>query len=144
MEGVTLIKGNTHTDARGQLAFVNDFTFPGVQRFYQVTHPDTTVVRAWQGHQVEHKYFYVVRGAFVIAWVQPDDWSSPSRLLPAFYERLTAGEPAVLSIPPGFANGIKAVEEDSVLMVYSNLNLEQSSADRWQFDAGLWLDWNNL
>ncbi|PUZ26251.1 hypothetical protein DCC81_18680 [Chitinophaga parva] len=144
MEGVTLLKGGAHTDARGQIAFVNDFQFPGVKRFYQITHPDTSVVRAWQGHQVEHKYFYVVKGSFAVAWVQPDDWSKPSAMLPAFYETLNAGHPAVLSVPPGFANGIKALEKDSVLLVYSNLTLEQSAEDRWQFDAGLWLDWNNI
>ena len=144
MEGVTLLKGNTFTDTRGSLHFVNEFDFPGVQRFYQIIHPDTSVVRAWQGHQVEHKYFYVVRGSFAIAWVQPDDWVQPSAQLPAYYEVLKAGTPAVLSVPPGYANGIKALEKDSVLMVYSNLNLEQSAEDRWSYDPALWLDWNNI
>jgi dTDP-4-dehydrorhamnose 3,5-epimerase-like enzyme len=136
-----LIRGNLFTDNRGTLKFVNDFTFPDVKRFYQIIHPDITVVRAWQGHRVEHKYFYVVKGKFAIACVEIDNWETPSPDLEAAVTILEEGAPAVLSVPPGFANGIKALEPDSVLMVYSNLSLQESAEDRWSFDAALWFDW---
>jgi dTDP-4-dehydrorhamnose 3,5-epimerase-like enzyme len=141
---VTLIKGNDFTDARGTLKFVNEFSFPEVKRFYQIVHPTTATIRAWQGHQLEHKYFYVVKGAFAIAWVKVDDWDNPSPDLKAEYEILEEKGPAVLSVPAGYANGIKAVIPDSVLMIFSNLTLEESAHDRWSFDPALWLDWKLL
>ncbi|MBS0028832.1 hypothetical protein ACTJJ0_12870 [Chitinophaga sp. 22321] len=144
MESVKLIKGGSFTDTRGTLGFVNEFTFPGVKRFYQIVHPDVSVVRAWQGHKVEQKYFYVPKGKFALAWVAIDNWDQPRADLKAEYVILKEEEPAVLSIPPGYANGIKALEPGSVLMVYSDLDLQQSGEDRWSFDAGLWLDWNKI
>jgi dTDP-4-dehydrorhamnose 3,5-epimerase-like enzyme len=141
---VKLIKGDLFTDQRGSLKFVNDFSFPDVKRFYQIIHPDKSIVRAWQGHRVEHKHFYVVKGKFAVAWVAIDDWDKPSSLLQAEYAVLSEDAPAVLSIPPGFANGIKALEADAVLMVYSDLTLAQSAEDRWSFDPSLWFDWNKL
>lgn len=144
MEKVTLIEGGAFTDARGTLRFVNDFDFGDVKRFYQVVHPDEQVVRAWQGHKIEKKYFYVSRGKFALAWVKIDNWNKPSADLEAEYVILKEDLPAVLCIPPGYANGIKALEKESILMVYSNLELQQSGEDRWSFDASLWLDWNKI
>jgi dTDP-4-dehydrorhamnose 3,5-epimerase len=139
---VTIHKGGVHSDNRGTLSFVNEFDFSGVCRFYQIVHPAIDVVRAWQGHKVEHKYFYVASGSFRIAWLEIDDWSSPSGGLVPQQIVLTADEPCVLSIPPGYANGMKAIEEGSILLVFSNLTVEQSEQDRWSFDPGLWMDWS--
>lgn len=47
-------------------------------------------------------------------------------------------------IPKGYANGIKALEVDSELMVFSNKTLEVSNKDSWRYDANLWFDWENL
>jgi dTDP-4-dehydrorhamnose 3,5-epimerase len=143
-EKVRFIKGDLFTDQRGTLQFVNEFSFPDVKRFYQITHPDVTVVRAWQGHKIEQKFFYVVKGKFALAWVAIDDWDHPSPDLTAEHVVLEEGIPAVLHIPPGFANGMKALEPDSVIMVYSNLDLQASAADRWSFDQRLWFDWQKL
>lgn len=126
------------------MSFINEFNFKGVKRFYQINHPETSVVRAWQGHRVEAKYFYVAKGAFAIAWVKIDDWDAPALNLQAQIQFLRASEPCIIFIPPGFANGLKALEPGSILMVYSNLTLEESSADRWSFDSSLWLDWSTL
>ncbi len=82
-EQARILKGGAFTDARGTLQFVNDFEFEGVKRFYQITHHNTSIVRAWQGHKVEHKWFFVGKGSFVIAWVKIDDWQNPSSTLVA-------------------------------------------------------------
>ncbi len=144
MDEVQIITGNSHTDTRGTISFVNLFDFAGVKRFYQIANAGKAVVRAWQGHKIEHKYFYVAKGSFVLAWVKIDDWDKPSSSLKAAYRIFKGDEPAVLSVPPGYANGIKACEEGSLLTVYSNLSLEQSTADRWSFDSSLWLNWNGI
>ena len=142
MDQVQIIQGNSFTDHRGTLRFVNDFDFAGVKRFYCLTHPDTEVVRAWQGHKIEHKYFSVIKGKFLIAWVAIDDWEQPSVHLQPETILLSADSPCVLSIPPGYANGLKAMEPDSMLMSYSNLNIEEGNKDNWRFDGSLWLDWS--
>ena len=138
---VEIIKGGSFTDARGTLQFVNDFEFPGVKRFYQIIHPDTSVVRAWQGHRVEHKWFSVGKGSFLVAWVKIDNWENPSPSLVAEHTILSAAEPTIISLPGGYANGIKALEAGSILTVFSDLTIEESANDNWRFDASLWMDW---
>lgn len=144
MPEVTILKGNAFSDQRGTISFVNDFTFAGVRRFYHIAHADTRIVRAWQGHRVEQKYFFVPHGSFLLAWVRIDNWDEPSRDLNAAHIILTDDEPRVVIIPPGYANGLKALAPGSVLSVYSNLELADSEKDRWSFDQGLWLDWSQF
>lgn len=141
METVNLIQGGSHIDSRGSLMFVNGFEFANIKRFYQITQTDKDIVRAWQGHKLEKKYFFVGKGAFVIAWVEIDNWENPSKSLQPSHTILSQNNPQVLQIPPGYANGIKALEAGSILTVYSNMSLEESAADRISFDKELWFDW---
>ena len=55
-----LIQGGIHSDERGALAFVNSFGMEAVRRFYLIRHSDTRVIRAWQGHRTEEKWFFPV------------------------------------------------------------------------------------
>lgn len=133
-----LIEGGNYIDARGSLRFINDFDMSDVKRFYAVTHPDTNVVRAWQGHKVERKYFFCVTGKFKVAAVKVDDWNSPSEnLIPEHFE-LTADRASILAIPGGYANGFKAIEPNSTLIVYSSHSLADTAGDDFRFDRSLW------
>ena len=136
-----LIKGGAFDDIRGRICFVNDFNFDYVKRFYQINNADTNVIRAWQGHQLEHKYFFATAGSFVIAWVKIDNWETPSETLNAEHAIISVKSPAVLSIPPGYANGIKALEPQASLVIFSNLSLAESKEDRWSYKSDLWLNW---
>lgn len=49
----------------------------------------------------------------------------------------------VLSIPPGYYNGFRALEEDSLLVVYSDASLEESSADDFRLSIET-LPWGNV
>jgi dTDP-4-dehydrorhamnose 3,5-epimerase len=140
-KSVKVIEGHSFSDERGTLNCINEFAFEGVRRFYQIKHYNTSVVRAWQGHKVEHKYFYVAEGSFLIVWVQIDDFDNPSPGLIAESIILSSENPAVLSVPAGYANGIKATAPNSILSVYSNLTLEQSEEDRWSYHHKLWFQW---
>jgi dTDP-4-dehydrorhamnose 3,5-epimerase-like enzyme len=144
LRDVVIINGGAFNDARGQLNYVNDFKFEKVKRFYQIVHTDISVIRAWQGHQIEHKYFYVSTGAFLLAWVLIDEWNNPSQNLEAEYQIFKASEPQILSIPPGYANGILALEPQSSLLVFSDTFLEESSKDRWTFPTEWWLNWKQI
>jgi dTDP-4-dehydrorhamnose 3,5-epimerase len=135
---VQLITGNTYTDPRGTIRFVNDFSFEGVKRFYIITHPDTSVIRAWQGHQEETKYFYVVKGSFLINWIKIDNWDKPSQNLKINKQIISDQRSEILKVEAGHANGFKALEPDSTIIIYSDFTLKQSKADDYRFPADYW------
>lgn len=139
----TLIKGDLHIDERGKLSFCNDFDMEEVRRFYIVENADTKVARAWQGHQREQKWFFVISGSFMIGLVEPDNWHSPSLNLPVSTYTLKATDNSVLHIPGGFANGFKALEPHSKMMVFSNFTLEEGRSDHFRFDSSLWFTFNS-
>ncbi len=133
-----IIKGNSFTDARGTINFVNDFHFEGIKRFYSITHPDISVIRAWQGHKTETKYFFVTKGQFLICWVEIDNWDNPRKDLKVNKEILRADHSQILSIAAGHANGFKALEPGSTLLIFSDLDLEESSKDLYRFESNYW------
>jgi dTDP-4-dehydrorhamnose 3,5-epimerase-like enzyme len=136
-----LIYGSEHVDERGSLFFFNSFNLEPARRFYVIHQHETGIVRAWQGHKRERKWFYVVRGAFKIVLIKPDDWEKPSADL-AFEEFIIhESDIQVLHIPAGFASGFVAIEPNSKLMIFSNFSLEESVQDDFRFDKGMWYKW---
>jgi len=140
----TIIKGGSFSDERGTMRFVNDFRFNEVKRFYFIRHPDTKVIRAWQGHKSEKKYFYPISGSFVIAWVKIDDFENPADDLIPEYHILSANNGEILSIPKGYANGLKALEPDSEIMIFSDTSLEDSVKENIRYPADKWIDWSKF
>lgn len=138
---ISLIQGGKHEDARGKLTFFNDFDMKQVRRFYVIEHPNTTIVRAWQAHKAEQKWFYVIAGSFKIALVQPDDWIHPSPVLEAQEFTLESEKNVILHIPGGFANGFRALEPHSRLMVFSDVGIDKAGSDDFRFDKNLWYRW---
>jgi len=138
----TLHQGGSFTDSRGTLKFVNE-EIPGTfRRFYFITHPDTSVIRAWQGHQKEEKGFYVINGGFTIAVVSPDCFEEPGdHEIPSFF-KLTAENNQFLRVPGGSYTGIKALTPGSTLLVLSEFDLAGSKADEHRQPAHKWVDWD--
>lgn len=118
----TLIQGNQYTDERGLLRFVNEFSMSAVQRMYCIE-PNIDLIRAWQGHQYETKWFFVSRGRFQVQLVSIQNKDA------RFLFDLTAEDNQVLEIPPGYYNGFKACSADSQLMVFSDKSLKDSIED---------------
>jgi len=137
-----LMEGGLAVDDRGSVAFVNDFGFLGVKRFYAVRNHHRGFVRAWHAHRREAKYVTVVSGAAVVGAVRIDDWDQPSPDLPANRYVLSAQKPAVLYIPPGYANGFMSLTKDTVMVFFSTATVEESRADDVRYDARLWDIWN--
>ena len=119
-----LIEGNIHLDERGGLRLVNNFDMSDVVRMYCIE-PKLGVVRAWQGHKVEMKWFYVAKGRFLVKTVAMESLNKVEYVL-------TSSESNVLEIGGGYYNGFEALEEGSVLMVFSDFNLEQSKIDDYR------------
>lgn len=144
IEKPAIIQGAFFTDHRGIMRFVNDANIKDVLRFYFIKHPDVQFVRAWQGHQFERKYFYPISGSFVVAWVKIDNFDNPSKSLIPDYHIITANKSELIYIPKGYANGIKALQPDSELMIFSDMELKESVNEKIRYDPELWFDWNKL
>ena len=138
MSDIRLIEGVVFEDYRGTLTHFNEFDFEGVHRYYVIAHPTTDIVRGWHGHQFERKWFQVLRGSFVLSFVRPDDWHNPSPDLVPETFRLSASKPALLCLPEGYANCIRATEPDSMLLVYSGKRLPEALGDSWRWEPQMW------
>ena len=139
-----IIQGGIHDDNRGRLSYVNEFNFNDVKRFYTICNKSTNIVRAWQGHKIENKYFFVTSGSFLICGVKIDDWDNPSKNLPVEKHILSANKSKILMVPAGYANGIRALAEGSKIIVFSSNTLEDGKDDDYRFEANMWFDWENI
>lgn len=144
--GVEIVNGEIFRDHRGRIASLNGFRFDGVARVYFITHPDVSVIRGWQGHKLEKKWFYCVRGAFRIGVVEIDDWEKPSKELKPEVIGLSEEESRIVCVPEGFATCIKADVPDSTLMVLSGKTMAEAAAtpDIYRFDKDYWFKWSEL
>src|SRR4029450_1463742 len=110
-----VLQGGLAVDDRGEVGFVNGFDFAGVKRFYTVRNHRAGFVRAWHAHRREGKYVTVVSGAALVGAIRIDTWDNPSASLPPVRHVLSAAQPKVLFIPPGYANGFMSLTDDARL-----------------------------
>jgi len=136
-----LIEGNSYSDNRGIISFANDFKLPNISRFYTIEHLSIDIIRAWQGHEIETKYFFPLKGKFVIAYVKIDNFDNPSDNLMAEYKILDSNKPCVLHIPPGYANGLRALEPNSLIGVFSDMDVDKSVDEKRRYDFHKWFNW---
>jgi dTDP-4-dehydrorhamnose 3,5-epimerase-like enzyme len=134
--------GGLAVDDRGQIAFVNDFHFESVKRFYMVSNHKQGFVRAWHAHKREAKYVTVVAGAALVGAVKIDNWQKPSKDLPVGRFVCSSKKPQVLYVPAGYANGFMSLTSDLKLIFFSTATLEESADDDFRFDARYWDIWN--
>lgn len=144
MSKIKFVQGGISEDYRGKISHVNDLDMTEIRRFYVIHQHDTLIIRAWHGHQHERKWFYCVKGAFTLAFVKVDNWEMPSPDLQAEIYHLSADESRVLYIPAGYANGIRADELDSELLVFSDKILSVAVNDSWRYDKNMWVEWERI
>lgn len=138
----SLMQGGLAVDDRGFVAFVNEFDFAGIKRFYVVTNHRPGYVRAWHAHRRETKYVTVLQGAAIVGAVRIDDWDAPSREAPVHRFVLSSAKPSMLLIPAGFANGFMTLTHDAKLVFFSTRSLEESINDDVRYDARYWDVWS--
>jgi dTDP-4-dehydrorhamnose 3,5-epimerase-like enzyme len=131
-------------DHRGTIASFNLLDLSSFKRTYFITHPNTTIIRAWQGHPHEAKLFRVTKGAFAVGFVQIDDFQHPSNDLKADYQILTENRNEFFLIPKGYANGLKALQDNSTIQVFSDFYLDESINEKIRFSPDNWLNWNTI
>lgn len=140
---VEVFTGGTHTDNRGTLSYFNDLDLSPVKRFYKIEHPDMNIVRGWQGHQHEKKWFHVIAGLFKIVLVKPDNWKFPSLNLKFEEYKLDAQANVVLHVPGGYASGIQASRPNSVMIIFSDFSAQESLNDDFRFNPDKWYNWHS-
>ncbi len=132
-----LIEGGLSVDDRGILAFCNDFKFDDVKRFYIVQNHRSGFIRAWHGHKHEVKYVTAVAGAALVCVVPLGGALVDVRRFTLF-----ANKPAVLYIPPGYANGWMSLTPDCRLLFLSTATLKESAQDDIRFPTYHWDLWS--
>ena len=138
MKKTIIFSGNIHSDTRGQVRFVNDFSFKGIKRFYQIENALNNPIRAFHGHEIEAKYVYVVSGSILLCVAYIDNFKNPSKKTPIQRCILTDKKPQVIYIPPHFANGFKALEPNTKVIFYSTSSLEDSKQDDYRIPYDYW------
>jgi len=127
-----LCKGNKFEDERGIITYNNDFDASLVKRIYTIENLQTDFIRGWQGHAVEQRWFACVRGSFRINVIKVDDFENPSSDLESESYDLTADVLDFLHIEPGCITAIKAMEENSKLLVLADYGLQEIN-DEYRF-----------
>lgn len=137
-----IISGDTFRDHRGSLRFINRFNMQEVVRFYEIAVANTDIIRGWQAHQKEKKWFYCLDGRLIINLIKIDPFERPSSHLKSLKFILNDETPEVLCVPGGYASAIKAITQNARLQIFSNFSLEESENDDFRFPLEKWsADW---
>lgn len=131
--GIKKINGAAHTDVRGKLIFFNEFSMESIKRFYEINPSNTEIIRAWQGHLIESKWFYCASGSFIINLLPLDANGIVSSTLPVERFVLSSEKPLILKVPGGYASGFKAITDNSKLIVFSDTTIAKSSIDDFRY-----------
>ena len=142
MINYALIKAALHEDPRGKLSFFNDLNLSEIERMYQIEPSNEKSIRAWQGHNVEQKWFYCIQGSFIINLVKTEDFAHPNIDAKVSKFILKASLPQVLHVQGGNASGIKSTMPNSKLLVFSDCSVAASKQDDFRFEPDFWKgDW---
>ncbi len=134
----TIVKGGLAVDDRGQVSFVNGFSFANIQRFYMVENFSTKTVRAFHGHLKEGKFVLVASGGAIVAAVRFDDPVKPNRDAKPHRFVLSDRQPQILYVPAGYANGFRPLEPKTKILFFSTATLEDSAKDDYRFPYDYW------
>jgi dTDP-4-dehydrorhamnose 3,5-epimerase-like enzyme len=115
-----LITGKQHSDSRGKLLYNNDFDTSVVKRIYCIENCNVDFIRAWQGHKIEQRWFSAMQGRFEIKLIAIDDWDAPNHKLEFETFQLKSENLDILHIPSGYVTSIRALEENSRLLLFAD------------------------
>ena len=137
-----IIKGDCHIDHRGDLFYNNTFNAAAIKRIYFIENKNNTIIRAWQGHKIEQRWFSAVTGSFKIQLIAIDNWEKPSiRLKPIIFV-LNAVKLDILKIPSGYVSSIEALENSAKLMVMADYLLGEIE-DEHKYDKNYFINIEN-
>lgn len=124
-----IIKGDNYTDFRGKLSFNNNFDASLIKRIYSITNSDVNVVRAWQGHKIEQRWFSPISGSFEIILIKMDNWDIPRKEIEKLYFQIDSKQLDTLHVPAGYLSSIRSLELASTLLVMSDFRFGEIDDD---------------
>lgn len=129
--------GNAFTDERGCLLFNNNLDLSEVKRMYTIENKDTDIIRAWQAHKIEKRWFVAINGLFEIKMIKIDCFENPADDLVIKSFILDSKSMDCLIVEAGFASSIQAIESNSKLLVFSNYRFGEVNDD-YKFNPQKW------
>ena len=129
---------NLFEDYRGKLFHNNSFDMTDIKRQYIIETSDTMSLRGWQGHQIERKWFFCIRGQFKVHVVAVQDFKNPDMETNPDSFVLDAAQPRLLSVNQGSATALRALQDNSSLLVFSDMTVENSKQDDYRFNIDTW------
>lgn len=131
-----IIELKLHADDRGMVyGALTDLHQRGIKRTYVVRNWSKGMIRAWHGHKTADTYMHVIKGAAKLAAFPIDDQRPQKEKDPIFQCVLTEHTPGILYVPAGYYNGAMSLEDDTRILVYSTLLLEDVKKDDFRQDA---------
>lgn len=131
------LEGDIFCDDRGKLFFNNEFDLSVIKRMYFIENKSLEVIRAWQGHRIEKRWFVAVKGSFKIDVVKIDDWHNPSDSLNVEEFFLDSDCFKTLFVEEGHATSIQSLKEGSRLLCLSDYTIG-SVEDNYKFHSDKW------
>lgn len=120
-----VINFKLNADDRGMVyGALTELNLRGIKRTYVVKNWAKGMIRAWHGHKKAETYMHVIKGAAKLA-ATPMEGVAGEQLIVTLSEYT----PGVLYIPAGFYNGSITLEDDTRILVYSTLLLEDVKDD---------------
>jgi dTDP-4-dehydrorhamnose 3,5-epimerase len=134
-----IIQGGKFSDNRGNISYVNDFSFTDIERFYIISNSTENPIRGWQGHKLDAKNFYCLSGSFNIHFIKIDNWENPSKDLIIETVFVSEADSKIVHIPAGYANAIESLGENSKLISFSTLPLTRVKEDDVRYPSDYWV-----
>lgn len=128
-----ILKGNRHSDHRGTITYNNDFDTSQIRRIYTIENISVDFIRGWQGHKIEQRWFAAMKGSFEISAIQVDNFDQPSKDLKSTVYIIDDQFLSYLHIPAGYITAIRALQEESKLLVLSDYSMGEIK-DEYRFD----------
>ena len=132
----TLI-GNSFVDERGTLFYNNGLDLSEIKRMYVIENRDLRTVRAWQGHQIEKRWFIAVKGRFLIKLAKIDDFDCPSDSLDVQSIELDSTTLDAVVVEAGYASSIRALQVESKLLIFFNYKMGEVE-DNYRYNPTRW------
>ena len=133
-----IIKGGSYTDSRGILFYNNDLDVSEVKRIYIIENANNKVIRAWQSHKIEQRWFSALSGSFKIQLIKIDHWQNPFKNLEKLTFLINAKKLEVLHVPRGYVSSIQALEEGAKLLVMADY-LSGEIKDEFRYDSNYFI-----
>lgn len=122
-----IIYRDLYIDDRGYVygAFDNLDRY-NIKRTYVVENFIRHTIRAWHGHKKADTYIHVIKGSAKVAAVKIDD-NKESTVHIMSYKK-----PSLFYVPAGYYNGAMSLENNTILLIYSTITLEECKNDDWR------------